>query len=353
VLCVGVAVPAAAMLDRSTSRPRVHVAAPAKSHSPTADPAHVGAATTSPASHPRIRATTSPKSRIPDPATDPARIDLSTTRPDPASAASDLPVVYPNGCHVFAPQITRARFCVYGDRQATKTVVLIGDSHVAQWFPAFDAAARSDHVKLLYLTKSSCPGETVSVRVWQGNAYYRACDTWRDNAFALIKKQKHVDLVVMGGFSRHQMVERHSNIHITDPRARAREWGAGIRRTVQALGGVAGGFVILRDTPLMKLDSAHCLLSSGGDNKGCQTSYGSASSPLFGQTEQAVAREYANVGTADFTSAFCTSTRCRPVTSTGILRWRDQGHMTTTFARLLAPSVQFMLQRALSGNFTN
>ena len=294
-----------------------------------------------------------PRFDIPDPAKDPAHVRLAAVRPAPGSASSDLPVVYPNGCHVFAPQITRAHFCIYGDRHATKTVVLIGDSHVAQWFPAFDVAARSAHVKLLYLTKSSCPGETVSVRVWQGNAYYRACDTWRDNAFALIKQQKHVDLVVMGGFARHQMVERRTNIHITDPQARAKEWAAGIRRTVKTLGGVAGGFLILRDTPLPRLDSPHCLLSSGGDNNACQTSYGSASSDLFGQTERTVAQEYANVGTADFTSAFCTPIRCRPVTSTGILRWRDQGHMTATFARLLAPQVQFVLQRALAGHYTN
>jgi hypothetical protein len=294
-----------------------------------------------------------PRFPVPDPAKDPAHVDLAAIRPDLAHAASDLPVVYPNGCHVFAPQVTRARFCTYGDPRGTRTVVLIGDSHVAQWFPAFDSAARSAHVKLLYLTKSSCPGETVSVRVWQGNAYYRACDTWRENAFALIKKQKHVDLVVLGGFARHQMVERRTNVHITDPSRRAAEWAAGIRRTVRTLRGVAAGFVILRDTPLPRLDSAHCLLASSGDNRTCATTYGSASSRLFGQTERAVALQFANVGTADFTSAFCTRSRCRPVTSTGVLRWRDQGHMTATFARLLAPEVRFMLERALAGDYTN
>jgi hypothetical protein len=294
-----------------------------------------------------------PRFAVPDPAKDLAHVDLASIRPDPARAASDLPPVYANGCHVFAPQVTRARFCVYGDRSARKAVVLIGDSHVAQWFPAFDSAARSAHLKLLYLTKSSCPGETVSVRVWQGNAYYRACDTWRDNAFTLIKQYKHVDLVVMGGFARHQLVERRTNNHITDPKLRAEEWAAGIRRTVRTLEGVAAGFVILRDTPLPRVDSAHCLVSSGGDNRACETTYRSASSQLFGETERAVALRYPRVGTADFSSAFCTRSRCRPVTSTGILRWRDQGHMTATFARVLAPEVELMLERALAGDFTN
>jgi hypothetical protein len=286
-----------------------------------------------------------------DPARDPAQVDVATVLPGLAHAYSDAGLVYRNGCHVFAQPITRARFCVFGDASATRSVVLFGDSHIAQWFPAFDAAARTDHLKLLYITKSSCPAQDVSVRVWQGNAYYQECDIWRDRAIALIQKEQHVVLVVMGGFSHPQLTRRHTNQHITSPSARVKEWAAGTRRTVLALRGVAGQIVILRDTPLMRLDSAHCLLANNGDNRACETPYTNASGESFWGAEQQVASEFANVSTADFTSSFCTAT-CRPVTSTGVLRWRDQSHMSATFAKLLAPSVATMMSEALAGKLS-
>jgi SGNH domain (fused to AT3 domains) len=286
---------------------------------------------------------------FPNPAQDPAHVDVSTVRPALAHAASSLPIVYPDGCHVFAQQVSTARICVFGDVHATKSIVMIGDSHMAQWFPAFDAAARSEHLKLLYLTKSSCPAQLVSVRVYQGTAYYRECDLWRDRAFALIKKQKHIQLIVMGGFAHPQLVKRHTDIPILSPAARAKEWRAGTRRTVLALRGVAPHIVVLRDTPLMQLDGAHCLLDNSGDNAACATPYAKASAASFWRAEHQIATEYPYVSDADFTSSFCTPTRCRPVTSTGILRWRDQGHMTAVFSKMLAPRVRVMIRKAIAG----
>src|SRR6478672_11697370 len=104
---------------------------------------------------------------VPNPAKDPLRVHVASVRPALGHAESDEPVVYKNGCHVYTRAGTRAHFCVYGDKDAKTTMVLFGDSHVAQWFAAFDGAARLEHVKLLYITKTSCPAQSVSVRVWQ------------------------------------------------------------------------------------------------------------------------------------------------------------------------------------------
>jgi SGNH domain (fused to AT3 domains) len=284
---------------------------------------------------------------LPSPANDPVHVSLATIRPAPASAKSDLPVVYGNGCHVWSQATTHAHFCYYGDKSASKTVVLFGDSHEAQWFPAFNAAARTAHLKLLYITKTACPAQSVSVR--SGSSLYAACDVWRDNAIALIKKRKHVDVIVMGGSANASVTKRHTNQLISNPTARATEWRAGTRRTVTALRGVAGEIVLIRDTPHMRVLGGPCLISTRGDNRACQTSYGEASAARFWSSEKRVAADYARVATADFTSALCTATRCRPVTSTNVLRWRDRSHMTATFSKLLAPRVRTMLRAALAG----
>jgi hypothetical protein len=261
-----------------------------------------------------------------------------------------MPVVYDNGCHVWSVSSTRARFCYYGDKSATRTVVLFGDSHMAQWFPAFDAAARAEHLKLLYITKTACPSQSVSMRT--GGRYYRECDAWRANAIALIKKRKHVDLVVMGGSANSSLTERYTNHLITGSAARAKEWRAGTRRTVTALRAVAGEIVVMRDTPHMRVIAGECLISTGGGNRSCQTTYAGAGAPGFWAGERRVAADYARVVTADFTSAFCTATRCRPVTSTDVVRWRDRSHMTKTFAKLLAPRVRTLIHKAVTGTLS-
>jgi SGNH domain (fused to AT3 domains) len=287
---------------------------------------------------------------LPNPAHDPVQVSLVAVRPAPAKAKFDLPVVYRNGCHVLSKPTTHAHFCVYGDKFASRTVVLFGDSHAAQWFPAFAAAAKSEHVKLLYITKTGCPAQSVSVL--SGSGLYAACDVWRGHAIALIKKRKHVNLIVLGGSANTPLAKRHTNQRISSPTARATEWRAGTRRTVTALRGVAGEIVIIRDTPQMQVDGGPCLISTHGGNRSCQTAYARASSAPFWSSEKRVASAYARVGTADFTSAFCTASRCRPVTSTHVLRWRDRTHMTGTFSKLLAPRVRAMLHQALAGHLT-
>jgi SGNH domain (fused to AT3 domains) len=295
-----------------------------------------------------VRASTS---SVPNPAKDPVRVSLSSVHPAAGSAPLDSPVVYRNGCHVLPKPATRPHFCVYGDKSATRTVVLFGDSHEAQWFLAFNAAAKSEHVKLLYITKSACPAPSVSVL--NASELFRACDVWRDNAISLIKKRGQVNLIVFGGTASATLTKRHTAQVISNATARAKEWRLGVRRTVLALRATADDIVIIRDTPHMRVVAGSCLRSTGGDNRGCQTAYSAAAGTRFWSSERQVARGYPDVGTADFTSVFCTTTRCRPVTSTHVVRWRDRSHMTATFSRLLAPRVRAMLHQALAGRLTN
>ena len=287
---------------------------------------------------------------VPDPARDPIRVSLSKVRPAVSRASSDSPVVYRDGCHVRSISASRAHLCVFGDTSAKRTVVLVGDSHAAQWFPAFERATRALHVRLVYATKSACPGPVVSVRI---GSHGRACDAWRRNVYALLKRLPRIDVLVVTGSAHAALVDRRTHVAIRGSAAVAHEWAAGVRRTVAALGPSADRIVVLRDTPELATDSGRCLLATGGDNRACGTAYSRAVPNPVWRAERDVARGLATVGTADFSAAFCTSTRCRPVTRTGILRWRNRGHMSATFAPLLAPLVRRMLAAALSGRLTD
>ena len=86
--------------------------------------------------------------------------------PSLALASADNPVVYSNGCHLGFLQ-TQPGACAFGDPSSATTVVLFGDLHAAQWFPALAQLADADHFRLVSMTKSAC--SAADVRVWNSS----------------------------------------------------------------------------------------------------------------------------------------------------------------------------------------
>ena len=74
-------------------------------------------------------------------------------RPSPRDADADRSRAYYDGCLV-PEKPTRSPGCVYGDRGARTTVVLLGDSHAMQYFPALQRIAGRRHWRLVELTKA-------------------------------------------------------------------------------------------------------------------------------------------------------------------------------------------------------
>ncbi|MGI5443945.1 SGNH hydrolase domain-containing protein [Streptomyces shenzhenensis] len=142
---------------------------------------------------------------------------------------SSRSAVYRDGCHV-GYTATGTRPCVYGDRTSSRTVVLFGDSHAAQWFPALQRIATARGWKLISMTKASC--KVADVTIGSGHKPYTACDTWRSNAMARIRTLRP-DLVVV------------SSSDAGDPARPAadplRQWTTGFENTFRDLAPPASG----------------------------------------------------------------------------------------------------------------
>ncbi|MFM2201018.1 MAG: hypothetical protein RL040_218, partial [Bacteroidota bacterium] len=86
------------------------------------------------------------------------------------------PLVYDDGCHANYAQ-TKSDTCEYADTKSEKTMVLYGDSHAAQWFPALVEIASRSGYKLISFTKSACPSVD-TVRLDQGGFKMSRCKQW-------------------------------------------------------------------------------------------------------------------------------------------------------------------------------
>jgi len=169
---------------------------------------------------------------------------------------NDLPVAYSDGCHLdFAS--TDPPPCVYGDPSSKTTVVLIGDSHAAQWLPALQVLAQRHDWRLVSLTKSACP--IASVPVWNQvlKREYRECDAWHERVLARLANERPA-LAVVASASGYQIVDSSGRT----PVAQAMDaWHAGI---VDFLGKVAqqvGRIVLLAENPHLSFDPLDCLAS--------------------------------------------------------------------------------------------
>ena len=164
------------------------------------------------------------------------------------------PTPYEDGCHLNYHESV-SPICEFGKIDSKKTVVLYGDSHAVQWFPALEKLAIEKGFKLITLTKSACPSIDV-VRESVGAFKMSNCATWRENAIARIAKAKP-DLIILSSFE-HFVPEG-------DPRKVEQWWAAGSNRTYRTLQPLASKIVYLLDTPLPKRNIPDCLASTSAD----------------------------------------------------------------------------------------
>ena len=273
------------------------------------------------------------------PSPDPTAVGSVTTSqalpsdltPKLSKAADDQPDSYSDGCHL-QPGHTTAKVCTYGDKRASKTVLLFGDSHAASWLPALDTLGKSEHWRILNLTKSACPIPSVTVAV-RGKVA-PDCAKWRTNALKKIKNL-HPDLVIGTSFDHVYTIPGKPGAAFQPA------WQAGMDKTLQALRTRADKVILLGDSPMWQQEAPTCLRSHRSNVSKCATKRSVAVFPAkIASARQAAAD--ANVAFADTTPITCVADPC-PVVVGRYLLLRDDSHMTATWSRHLASGLKSLL----------
>ena len=250
-------------------------------------------------------------------------------QPSLAAARDDIAVVYRDGCHLGFTQ-TQPGSCAYGDPTSGTTVVLFGDSHAAQWFPALLQLANANHWRLESLTKSAC--SAADVRVWSSalNRQYAECDAWRGAVLARIAAE-HPALVVVSDDRYYQLAVNGGPVPVGDLQE---QWDAGLSRTLDRLRDTAGRVVLIGDTPRSRVDPPVCLSAHLADARACATPLSRAIDAPRLDADSRVA-DSVGVGFVDPTPWVCPSDPC-PAIIGRVLVLRDQHHLTQVFSGILA-----------------
>ena len=120
-------------------------------------------------------------------------------------------------------------------------------------------------------------------------------------------------------------------------------WEQGARESLAAIGSSAKRIVILRDIPRPPSDVPGCLSEHTKDPQACAFLLTPRSlHPDAGLAEAEARAGGDRVSFADLTGVVCPGglgTRCPVVTKDGVIKYRDDHHMTITYARTLASAL--------------
>ena len=255
--------------------------------------------------------------------------------PPLATVRQDLPPIYADECHAEWKE-TAPPDCVYG-RKDGKTVFLIGDSHAAHWFPTFQRLADEQDWRLVSLTKSACPVADLPVYNGTLKRQYTECDTWRTAVLDRISREKPA-MVVVSDSRIGQLWVNGNAVPYTD---REDLWATGLERSLDELRKVAGHVVVIGDTPRPATDAPVCVSGHLDNALACATPLSEAITPAWTATERTVSTETGSTF-IDPTAWLCPTVPC-PAVIGNVLVYRDGHHMTTPFARALAPYLEPLL----------
>lgn len=261
--------------------------------------------------------------------------------PPPKLAPKDLPSAYADDCQLAFDEVD-IRWCEAGDPNGKKTLAMVGDSKILQYFDALNAVSEAASVKLITATKSSCPFSEATV-VYDDKPY-QACNTVNDEVmkqleakppYAIITSQAALTGIRIG--------------HGDTPTEQTMIEGlAAIWSRVRALGTEV---IVVLDSPhpSTKPRVYDCLAKQGNNGEKCAFSRETAVKRSAAAVQREAAKRVPGVHVIDLTNYICPAARCAPVIG-DVLVYRQGSHITNTYARSLAPVLASELHGVLGSD---
>lgn len=249
-------------------------------------------------------------------------------------AISDNPDIYADNCQVTADSdIPKA--CFYGNSDAPVTIVLVGDSHAAQYLPALQTFAIENEVRIVTQTKSSCP--FIDATTINQGAPYSTCRTWNTKVMEEILALKP-DVVITAKFSQTTLANTPAGLTNDEAvaQALASQW--------KKLGQAGIPVIAIAYTPRFPSSVPDCVSTPGKAIAECGRNRTIALSKF--DHNRAAGQLYTQAIIADLNDHICLADTCQAVVG-NVLVYRDAHHLTATYARTLDSALGAFVRKAV------
>ena len=258
------------------------------------------------------------------------RAEAVNPTPREAEKKENRPRMYSDGCHLDLEE-TESPECVYGNPSSETTVVLFGDSHAMQWFPALEKLAKERDWRLLGFSKSACPPAEISVYSTGLRREYRECEEWRERTLGRIVREEDPSLIVTSMLNRYRAREDGKGL---DREASGEAVVEGYASTLTKLRDTGAPVAVIEDVPRPDKDVPECVSQSLDRLQDCAFSREEA---LEGpRINVLAAEEVEGASLIDPTPVVCPEETC-PTVIGDVLVYRNGAHLTRTYVNSLTP----------------
>ncbi|MFD6160103.1 acyltransferase family protein [Nocardia sp. NPDC060256] len=259
----------------------------------------------------------------------------SNLSPALADAPGDKATVFGNGCVRSWLDVGQPE-CVSGDPDSTSRVALVGDSHAAMWSPAFEQVAEQRHWRLETMSKVTCPLMELPITSPYLGREYTECVQWRHQILTRLQAE-HPKLIVLS------MSRRYGGDFGFTTYDQA--WIDSLSRLTAQLRATGANVLVLGPIPDPHTTAPTCLSDHLDNALACSPTRQVAVDDEGIAAERAAATA-GGAQYVDLTELFCTTARC-PLIARNNLIYRDDNHLTVTYAKTLTPIVAALADRAL------
>ncbi|HEX9138803.1 MAG TPA: acyltransferase family protein [Steroidobacteraceae bacterium] len=235
------------------------------------------------------------------------------------------------------------KLCEFGTPATAPVLVLLGDSHAIQWVNPLRTATKLQGWRLATILRPGCAASDINpYNLSPGNEH---CRQWREEAIDRIIAL-HPAAVVMASYNG-STIRGDSWSPTLMPTDAIR---TGTRWTLEKFSRTGIPVVVLRDTPLPPFHIPFCEGQREGGKlragQSCDFEATTALNAAAFAAERAAASGLTQVFFLDMDDIICPGARC-PATNRGQLIYRDDNHLTGTYAASLAPVVRARLFQLL------
>jgi hypothetical protein len=236
----------------------------------------------------------------------------------------DKPVIYSMGCDQYVDS-AELKLCSFGPQNASKTAVLLGDSHAGQWFPTAQSIFVGGGWHLIVMTKSACPAVDSPFFYEPIGRTYSECDEWRAKAIDKIRELRP-DVVMVGTFDKYPFSPD--------------QWKVGTHKVLASLSESSRHVLLIRDTPNPGIDTTMCLARSSWrpaflPSRECRIDVSDNKLDPVYSIQEELAGRFPNVSTIDMNAYICDKADCE-IFRNGVFLYRDSHHLSSAFAAGLA-----------------
>jgi hypothetical protein len=234
----------------------------------------------------------------------------------------------------------KVRACVFGDKTSHVNVALVGDSHAAQWLEPLNAIARSRGWRLTLYAKQDCQW-AVSFTPFRNGRPYPNCEHWGNAVSSRLRAAPPKLVIVTDANVGFGPDAKHYTPSVLKALQKAYigRWKGAMK--------LGSKVAVLADTPRPGIDVPNCVLANPDAQIKCafpRAAHLTDNGPL-----DRAAKTQHRVTYIDLSTAICPTASCAPVIG-GVLVYRDDNHLTASYAGTLASRLAAQLPSITGGS---